>query len=128
MTTTTVMTVSRSCVGPRGNTAAIASAADAPQIATAPPVSAPKPASSRALRASSQPLAIVSTTATAVSASTPTPSDWIWPKVMRMPSKATPTRRTVRDANSSPGWHRGSCERKLTAMPSNSAKSMTGAP
>jgi hypothetical protein len=58
------MTVSRSWFGPFGSTAAIASAADAPQIATAPPVNTPNAASSRAARASSQPKAIVTATAT----------------------------------------------------------------
>ena len=41
VTATTVMMVSRSCSGPRGSTEAMASAAEAPQIATEPPVSTP---------------------------------------------------------------------------------------
>ena len=69
---------------------------------------------------------IVSTTAAAVSNSAAPPSDCIWSKVMRAPSSATPSRSTVREANSMPGWQRGSCERKLTAMPSSSANSITG--
>ena len=48
-------------------------------------------------------------------------------KVMRMPSSATPTRSTSREVNSMPGLQEPSTARKLTAMPSSSANSMTGA-
>ena len=128
VTPTTVMTVSRSWCGPFGSTAAMARAADAPQIATAPPVSTPKAGSSFAARASSQPTQIVAATAPTVSVSAPAPSDCIWSNVMRIPSSATPRRSTPREAKSMPGRQRASAERKLTAMPSSRANSITGAP
>jgi len=104
----------------------MASAAEAPQIATAPPVSKPKLRVRPALRASTMPHRIVSNTALAASTSAAPPRDWIWSNVMRAPSSATPRRRIERDAKSIPGLQRSSWERKLTAMPSSSANSMTG--
>ena len=78
MTATTVITVSRASSALRGNTEAIASAAEAPQIPTEPPVSTPKLVDWRVALANSVPHRIVRITATAVSASTVPPSDSTW--------------------------------------------------
>jgi hypothetical protein len=47
---------------------------------------------------------------------------------MRNPSSATPQRSTWREVNSMPGLQGPSADRKFIAMPSISAKSITGAP
>ena len=58
---------SRSDVSSRGRTAAMAIAADAPQMAVAPPVRMPIRRESPSLRASADPMMIVATTAATIS-------------------------------------------------------------
>ncbi len=120
--------VARSFSGCAGSAAARASAADAPQIAVAPPLSSPNSDWNPISRASSIETPIVSTTETMTIPTGPQPSAVIWPAVMRSPSSATPKRSTWRAANSIPGAHGPSPERKFIAMPSSSANSITGAP
>ena len=48
--------------------------------------------------------------------------------VIFKPSKATPQRNTSLATKSMPGLQRSSCDKKLSAMPSSKAKSITGAP
>ena len=103
---------------------AIASAADAPQIATAPPVSVPKAVPSRNARATAMPLAMVRATAPTTSATVTQPSADTWATVMRSPRSATPVRSTTPDARWIPARHLPSSARKLSAMPSSSAKSI----
>ena len=74
----------------RGSTAAMASAAEAPQIATAPPVSRPSAVDCFMARASHAPKAMVSSTATMISSTAVPPSAAICSSVMRAPSRATP--------------------------------------
>ncbi|MNO00028.1 hypothetical protein D3C81_2198220 [compost metagenome] len=56
------------------------------------------------------------------------PSAAICSRVIRMPSKATPMRNTVRAVNSMPALQVPSPARKFRAMPSSKANNMTGAP
>ncbi|MNE37078.1 hypothetical protein D3C80_1309160 [compost metagenome] len=123
----TVNRVARSFCGWLGSAAASASAAEAPQMAVAPPVSMPnrrwKPS---ALAATTDTLMVTATRIT-TSATGFQPSPAICSRVMRMPSRATPMRSTVRAVNSMPALHLPSADRKLSAMPSSRANSMTGA-
>jgi hypothetical protein len=119
--------VSRSRVSLRGRTEAIASAAEAPQIATAPPERTPNIGDKPSRRASRNPNTIVVVTPTITVATGQAPSEAIWPSVMRTPSRPTPTRNTERDVNSMPATHRPSSCRKWNAIPNRSANSITGA-
>ena len=123
-----VKAVSRSCVRLRGRTAAIAAAAEAPQIATAPAVSTPKRRCILANGAQTRPNTIVSVTAAATPIIVCQPRPAICSKVMRPPRRATPMRRIERDDRPTPGAKRDSAEMKLKAMPSSSAKSTVGPP
>jgi len=105
----------------------MASAADAPQIATAPPVSVPNALPSLRTRAARIPQRIVSVTVTTTSAIVPQPSAATCEMVMRNPRSATPMRRTLLDASWMPGRHLPSSARKLSAMPSSNAKSIAEA-
>ncbi|MCY1543660.1 hypothetical protein D9M68_794860 [compost metagenome] len=110
-----------------------ASAADAPQMATAPPVSRPKNIWKPINRASTMPTAMVSATASTTMATGCQPSASTWSAVMRRPKSATPRRSTCRATKSMPAALRvacppSSCVRKFNAMPSSKANSMTGAP
>jgi hypothetical protein len=71
---------------------------------------------------------MVTTTRITTSATGFQPSAAICSRVMRMPSSATPMRNTVRAVNSMPGLQTRSPARKFSAMPSNKANSITGAP
>ncbi|MNP53811.1 hypothetical protein D3C76_1483180 [compost metagenome] len=71
---------------------------------------------------------MVTTTRITTSATTFQPRPAICSRVMRMPSKATPRRSTVRAVNSIPALHLPSVLRKFSASPSNRANSITGAP
>ncbi len=128
VTATTVnrMSLSRRCR--RGSTAAMASAADAPQIATAPPVSMPKLQWRPVSRATSRPKPIVAATQQTTTRIVLGPSAPIWSKVTRAPRSPTPMRSTVRAAKSMPGAVRGSADRKWNAIPSRSASSITEPP
>ena len=120
--------VARSFSGWFGSAAASASAAEAPQIAVAPPLSRPNRVWNPISRAASIDTPIVSNTDTTMIATGCHPSSATWPTVMRSPSSATPMRSSCRPANSIPGLHAPSPDRKFIAMPSNSANSITGAP
>ena len=99
VTPTTVKAVSRSREALLGKTLAMANAADAPQMAVAPPISTPKLLPTLNKRASSKPRAIVKPTDTINASTVCQPSVTTWSIVNRKPSKATPIRNTVLDAN-----------------------------
>ena len=103
MTVITTISVKRSWCLSRGSTAAIAKAADAPQIATAPPDNTPWARVRPSRRASNSPQTrVLMTAATTVMAVTqPRPAICI--AVIRAPSKPTPKRSTWREQNSMPG-------------------------
>ena len=105
----------------------MASAAEAPQIATAPPERTPNIDDRPMRRARRKPNRIVVATPTITVATGHGPREAIWLSVMRTPSKPTPSRSTDRDANSMPATQRPSSCRKWNAMPNRSANSMTGA-
>ena len=87
----------------RGQATAMAIAADAPQMPTAPPESTPnRPSSFRAL-ASNQPKPIVSGTATNTINAVDQPKSPTWLNVMRNPNSATLTRSSVRADTLMPG-------------------------
>ena len=127
VTLITVRIVSRSLVSSRGRTEAIASAAEAPQTATAPPERTPNIGDKPRRRANKSPIRMVVATPTITVATGHAPSEAIWLSVMRTPSRPTPRRRMERDENSIPATHRPSSCRKWNAMPNMSANSMTGA-
>ena len=97
-------------------------------MAVAPPLSRPNSAWKPISRATSIDTAIVNDTDTATPSTGSQPSAATWPAVMRRPSRATPTRSTLRAANSMPGAQGPSLARKFIARPSSSANSITGAP
>ncbi len=120
--------VARSLPGCAGKAAASANAAEAPQMAVAPPVSRPNKGWKPSARAASIDTAIVMATETTTSATGCHPSVATCVAVMRRPSRATPMRSTWRALNSMPGAHGPSSARKFIAMPSSNANSITGAP
>ncbi|MNF80948.1 hypothetical protein D3C84_632020 [compost metagenome] len=71
---------------------------------------------------------MVATTTITTSATGFQPRAAICSSVIRMPNSATPMRSTLRAVNSMPALHLPSPARKFTDMPSNRAKSITGAP
>ncbi len=111
-----------------GSTAAIAMAAEAPQMATEPLVSSasrqPRPSSRAAIRPKPMVAAMAETSSRMVLAPSPIRRSTL----MRMPSSATPMRSTFLAQKSMPATQRPSSERKWKAMPSSSAISMAGAP
>ncbi|MCY1364381.1 hypothetical protein D9M69_511810 [compost metagenome] len=127
-TPTTVNSVARSFSGCGGSAAASASAAEAPQIAVAPPLSRPNSTLKPISRATTIDTPMVSASDTATSSTGRQPSATTCAAVMRNPSSATPQRSTWRAVNSMPGLHGPSAERKFIAMPRMSANSITGAP
>ena len=120
--------VARSFSGWPGSAAASASAAEAPQIAVAPPVSRPNKPRKPNSRATTIDTDIVTVTETTTSSSGCQPMAITWKMVMRSPSSATPMRSTLRAANPIPAVQRPSAPRKFIAMPSSSANSIAGAP
>ncbi|MCY1185982.1 hypothetical protein D9M73_268090 [compost metagenome] len=124
----TVNSVARSFCGWLGKAAANARAAEAPQIAVAPPVSMPNTRWKPMALAATIETRMVTTTRLTTSTTGFQPSAAICSRVMRMPSSATPMRSTVRAVNSIPALHVPSPARKFSAMPSSSANSITGAP
>ncbi len=129
VTTTTVKITSLSRAPSRlGRTEAMASAADAPQMPTAPPVSSPNRAGKRRDLARNTPTPMVVATPRIARRIGAGPSIIASDTVMRTPSNATPNRRTVREVKSMPGLQAPSTDRKLKAMPRSRAKSMTGPP
>ncbi len=127
VTTTTVRMVSRSLSLPRGRTEAIARAADAPQIPTAPPDNRPKARDWPSLLDTRTPKAMVVPTPKKTVTIGMTPRPRIWEAVMRAPSSATPSRSTALEENSMPATQRPSSCRKWKAMPSRRENSITGA-
>ncbi len=92
-----VKPVARSFSACGGSAAEIAIAAEAPQIAVAPPESRPNSGLKPIARAAQIDAKMVSVTAATTSATGCQPSAAISPSVMRKPSSATPSRSTVRD-------------------------------
>ncbi|MNL09277.1 hypothetical protein D3C87_1300320 [compost metagenome] len=128
VTLTTVSKVSRSLFSCLGSTAEIARAADAPQMATAPPVNTPKSARTPNRRALSQPTTMVAVTANTAASTVSQPSEPICSSVIRAPNSETPMRNRAREANSIPGRQRLCSLRKWQAMPNNRAYSSVGPP
>ena len=95
VTPTTASSVKRSFSFVCGSTEEMAMAADAPQMPTEPPDRMPSSIGRLSQRASSKPEPIVRATASTSITPTLMPSCETWPRVMRMPSSATPTRSTV---------------------------------
>ena len=108
----TVNTVSRSWCSLLGRTEEMASAADAPQIATAPAVKIPNGRPSPAARAPTIPNRMVSVTAETTMTTGMGPSFMISEIVICAPNSPTATRSTRLDAISMPAAHTPSCERK----------------
>ncbi|MCY1411082.1 hypothetical protein D9M71_264640 [compost metagenome] len=111
-----------------GSAADSASAAEAPQIAVAPPESRPNSLLKPMARAATIDTRMVTLTSTTTIATGCQPRAAISVKVMRRPSSATPTRRISRAVNSMPALHGPSVARKFTDRPSSRANSITGAP
>ena len=88
--------VARSFERMRGQRRDSARAAEAPQIAVAPPVSRPNILWKPSSRAAASSTAIVRATETTTISTGCQPSAAIWPAVMRRPSSATPMRSTWR--------------------------------
>src|SRR3954462_13824977 len=101
-----------------GRTAAIAMAADAPQIATAPPVRSAKRHPRLNSRAPSIPNRMVRTTPAATKQRTPNPRLAISSTLIRIPRSATPKRRTPFALTAIPGTQRPSSARKWKTIPS----------
>ena len=112
---------SRSERSSRGRMVAIAIAAEAPQMAVAPPVRTPRRRESPSAFAAPIPKAMVTTTPATMSPPLNQPSPPICSNVIRAPSSATPRRRIRRAAKSTPGFARPSPATVLSAMPSSSA-------
>ncbi|MCY1197889.1 hypothetical protein D9M72_92580 [compost metagenome] len=111
-----------------GNAADNANAAEAPQIAVAPPVNIPKSRLKPSTLAETIETEIVTATSVITKATGCQPKAVICPKVIRIPSKAIPMRNTVRAVNSIPALQRPSTDKKFSPIPSNKANSITGAP
>ncbi|MNE38589.1 hypothetical protein D3C80_1324930 [compost metagenome] len=111
-----------------GSAAARANAAEAPQMAVAPPVSMPKRRLKPKSLAARTETAMVTTTTITTKATGFQPRVAICSRVMRIPNRATPRRRTVRAVNSIPALHLPSPARKFSAIPSSNANNITGAP
>ena len=97
-------------------------------MAVAPPVSMPNSRWNPISLAATTERLMVTTTRVTTSSTGIQPSSAIWPRVMRMPSRATPMRSTLRAVNSMPALQVPSAERKFSPMPSSRANSSTGAP
>ena len=92
----------------RGSTEAIARAAEAPQIPTAPPDRMPKDRFRPRARAARVPIRRVLITPITTVTIGIRPRPMIWDRVIRAPSKATPTRSTVLEDTSMPATQRPS--------------------
>ncbi len=104
----------------------MASAAEAPQIATTARHDAERRPQPEQPRQSPRLARIVVATLTTTISTGPGPSPAICSIVIRTPSSATPSRSTLRAANSIPATQRPSSCRKWNAMPSSSANSIGG--
>ena len=123
----TVNSVALSLAGCDGSAAESASAAEAPQIAVAPPLSRPYIVLKPIIRATAIDTRMVITTEPTTSRTGCQPRADICSKVMRTPSRATPILSSERAANSMPGRQTLSSVRKFSAIPSSSANSISGA-
>jgi hypothetical protein len=103
VTVTTARMVSRSASLPRGRTEAMARAALAPQMPTAPPDSTPKLERRPMRLATNAPRPMVEPMPTMTMMIGVRPRPRIWLAVIRAPSRATPKRRMALDENSMPG-------------------------
>ncbi len=112
VTPITVKTVSRSWFSPFGSTDEIASAAEAPQIATAPAVKIPNGRLRPMMRAASTPNRMVRITAPITVTTGAAPSFMISAIVICAPSSPTATRRMLLEANPMPAMQRPSCDKK----------------
>ena len=106
---------------------ASASAALAPQIATAPAASVPKPGLKPSLRAANIPPPMTSATIATMLTSAAGPRSAICPTVIRTPTSTIPHRSSDRAANAVPGARRVSADRKFNDSPMSSAISVSGA-
>ena len=97
-------------------------------MAVAPPVSMPNRRWKPIHLATTTDRPMVTTTRVTTRTTGIQPSSAIWPRVMRMPSRATPMRSTLRAVNAIPSLQLPSALRKFRAMPSSRANSSTGAP
>ncbi|CAI8322782.1 MAG: Uncharacterised protein [SAR116 cluster bacterium] len=111
-----------------GIIAAIAKAAEAPQIATEPEVKNAKYLSilNHLDIAISNPM--VANTAITVIATFTRPTAEIISKLIRAPNRQTPTRRTFCAVKFIPSTHRFSFDKKFKAIPKSNAISIVGAP
>ena len=121
VTPATVKISSRSDFSSRGSTAAIAIAAEAPQMAVAPPVRMPRRRDKPSSRAATMPNAIVTAIAATIMPPWYHPSAPICSTVIRAPSSATPSRRMRLAAKSTPGLATPSLATVFNAMPSSNA-------
>src|SRR4029453_16146697 len=95
-TPTTVNRVADSFLGCGGRAADIAIAADAPQMAVAPPDRIPKRGSKQNQQATGRATGILSETAAITTSTAPQPRPMTSPMVILNPSNATPSRRIKR--------------------------------
>src|SRR4029453_8794035 len=101
-----VKPVARSFLGSAGSAAEIAAAADAPQIAVAPPDSSPNSALKPIAFAAQIEARMVSVTTATTSTAGCQPIAATSPNVTRQPRNATPNLRTVREAKGKPRFQR----------------------
>ena len=128
VTAITTNSVSRCDVLPGGSTVLMATAAEAPQMATEPPVRAPNQRLKPNALAIRTPKARVDSTARHTPKTVCQPSMRTSPMAILRPSSATPMRSTVPAENSTPGRQAGCSRRKLKASPSSKAINIAGAP
>ena len=128
VTATTTVSVNRSPWRSRGSTAEMASAAEAPQIATAPPHRTLCPRVMPRRRPSTSANASVRTIATTTVSAVVQPNATICCAVMRAPSSPTPNRSTVRLEKSMPRRVMASWLRWCSATPNSSAYRSVGPP
>src|SRR4030095_33399 len=115
-TPTTVNRVADSFLGCGGRAADIAIAADAPQMAVAPPDRTPKRRLKPNKRATGTDTRIVSDTAAITSSTGPQPRPMTSPMVILNPSSATPSRRIKREVKVIPDWQAWTLLTKFIAM------------
>lgn len=106
----------------------IAKAAEAPQIATANPDRTPNLRFYFSILAINTPNKIVQATVANIPIIDAYPSSITFANIIRSPRRATPTRNTVRDINSTPLLQRSSSEKKFNDIPISNARSIVGPP
>jgi hypothetical protein len=103
-------------------------AAEAPQMATAPPDKVPKAEENPRLRAASMPAPMVMPTMATTASSDCGPRAMICSSVMRAPTSTMAQRNNSLLASVRPGVSRRSADRKFMASPISSANRVSGAP